>query len=222
MGMLVFVQAPSRQVHLVNALVADVTAAVIPVPVPVIVEAVAIEWVLRGGAKKEVIVDFAEVIAGVTGHLATTNGERVLLAFGHRPVGIPSYVVTRLVAQALNHVYFAEFALVQKLHSLPDVFAGAALEADFNNAVVPACGLDHLSAFPDVMGAGFFHVDMLSGLAGPYREKGMPMIRGGGGDGVDVLVLEDAAEIVFGRGRRALDLLDFLDPVGKEVFVNVT
>ena len=41
LGQLVLAQAPAGQVHLVDALVAEVAVAVVPVPVPVVVEPVA-------------------------------------------------------------------------------------------------------------------------------------------------------------------------------------
>ena len=48
-------EAPARHVHLVHALVADVAVAVIPEPVPVVVEPVLGEFVLRAPAQPQIV-----------------------------------------------------------------------------------------------------------------------------------------------------------------------
>ena len=53
----VLAQPPAGDVHLVDALVADVAVAVVPVPVPLVVEAVRVERPLGRGAEPEVVID---------------------------------------------------------------------------------------------------------------------------------------------------------------------
>ena len=57
LGELVLAQAPAGDVHLVDALVAEVAVAVVPDPVPVVVEPVGVERPLGRGAEPEVVVD---------------------------------------------------------------------------------------------------------------------------------------------------------------------
>ncbi len=72
------------------------------------------------------------------------------------------------------------------------------------------------------MRAGFFNVDVLARLAGPYSDKSMPVVRGGGSDGVDFLVLEDAAKVILGLGSEILVSSDLLDAFGVESLIDVT
>jgi len=70
--------------------------------------------------------------------------------------------------------------------------------------------------------AGFFDKDVLSSLAGPYSDKSVPMVRSSCGDGVDVLVLEDAAKVILGVGREILVIGDLLNTFGEEPLIDVT
>src|SRR5690606_34634690 len=43
---------------------------------------------------------------------------------------------------------------------------------------------------------GLLDIDVLAGLAGPDGRQRMPMVRGGDGDGIDILVVEDGAHVL--------------------------
>ena len=48
------------------------------------------------------------------------------------------------------------------------------------------------------MGDGFSDADILAGLTGPDGYQGMPVIGGGGGDGIDVFIFQHLAQIGIG------------------------
>ena len=66
----------------------------------------------------------------------------------------------------------------------------------WHDPVVLAGGLDHPPAFADVVADRLLDVDVLARLAGPDRGQGVPVVRRGDRDGVDVLVVEDLAEVL--------------------------
>src|SRR4029079_1584433 len=117
--MLLLLQAPARDVELVRPLVAAVSVAVIPMPMPVVVEPVTVERPLRGRAQPQVVVDFRQVLICVGG-LVGVRGERerVLLARLHRAVRIFADRRPRLVAESARHVDVAEAAFVDELDRL--------------------------------------------------------------------------------------------------------
>src|SRR5207248_8192146 len=77
---------PAGDVHLVNALVADVAVAEIPEPVPVVVDEVGVEVLLRRGPGPDVEID-------------------LLRRLRHRP---DADALARLVAQGPRHQQLAE------------------------------------------------------------------------------------------------------------------
>lgn len=219
--MLVFIHSPAGDVELVWSLVADVAAAVIPVPVPVVVKSVAVEGSFGGTAEPEVVVDFLKVVSVVVGHLLAIDGDIEILAVGDGAIRIFSDRVARFEAQTACHIDLADSAVVEEFHCLSDITDGAVMKASGDDTVIPAGGFDHFSAFPDVVRAGLFDKDVLSSLAGPYGGKGVPVVGGGDDDCVNVFVIEGLAQVILGGRRRALDFFKFLDAFGKEVFVNI-
>jgi hypothetical protein len=189
--------------------------------VPIVMEAVAVERPLGSGAEEKIVMNFLKIIGAQMRHVAAAYGKTKILALGDGAVGISADVVSWLVAQALGHIYIPQSSIMEKFHSLLDIAVGAALEADGYNTLVLAGRFNHFATLPDIMGAGLFDVDVLSCLAGPYSEKGVPMVGGSGGDGVDIFIIKDAAKVVLGGGRRALDIPDFPDAFGEEVFVDI-
>jgi len=71
------------------------------------------------------------------------------------------------------------------------------------------------------MRAGFFDVDIFAGLAGPDGHERVPVIGSGDGDGVDVFVFEEPANIDVRFGLRQAHLLDFGDALAGDIFVDV-
>ena len=70
--------------------------------------------------------------------------------------------------------------------------------------------LDALAAFEDVVAARLLDVDVLAGLAGPDGDQRVPVVAGGDGDGVEVLVFQGLADVLDALGRVAALLLDLL------------
>ncbi len=95
-GMLVFVYTPTRDVHLVDALVADVTIARIPEPVPLVMEAIFVKSLIVSRSEPQVVM-YARWDRAVRDHLPA---------------------VTELVAKALRHIDFSESAVVDEFHCL--------------------------------------------------------------------------------------------------------
>ncbi len=107
-------EAPPGDVDLVYTIVARVAGSVVPEPVPVIVEPVAIEWTLGCRPEPEVIVD-------VRGRLAVR----------HTADGTSQLVVNRL-----GHSDFAEFARSHVLNGIGQRLCAARLGAVLNDSVV--------------------------------------------------------------------------------------
>ena len=98
----------------------------------------------------------------------------------------------------------------------------APVEPALDDAVVLAGRLDHGAAFLDGEADGLLDIDVLAGLAGPDGLQSVPVIRRGDGDGVDVLVLNQLAEVDFGFRAVALEFLDLGDAGREKAFVDVT
>src|SRR5262249_53904152 len=194
---LVFIEGPSRDIHLVRPLVAEVSAAVFPKPVPVVVEMILVEGALPGRPQPQIVID----------------------AWRAGAVGLLAYSVARLEAEAARRVKLANAALVQELDRRLNGRVAAALQADRDDAVVLARGLDHLAAFPDVVRRRLLDVDVLACLAGPDSGERVPVVRGGDGDGVHTLVVEDAAQV--GLGLALLFAAEVFQSFGEQPLVHV-
>src|SRR5262249_21949335 len=179
-------------VHLVDALVAQVAVAVVPGPVPVVVQVLALERILRGGTAPQIVID----------------------ALGNRLLAVDlADRAARLVAEAAGDADLAELAGTDVFHRLPHAGHRAALRAGLANLFVLAGRLDDPPAFADVMADRLFHVDVLAGLQGPDGRQGVPVIGRGDGDDIDILVFDHSAQVLLEFGRHALGLLDELDGV---------
>src|SRR5262249_8581599 len=144
LGQFVFAQAPASFVHFVNALVAEVAVAVIPHPVPVVVDGaefggVAVGELVGGRAAPQIVIHrLGRLLRAV--HLADT--------------------LAPLVAQTAGQLDLAEFAFVQEGHRLLQAGAATALGAGLADLVVLAGGLDDAAAFADVVANGLLEVDV--------------------------------------------------------------
>ena len=94
----------------------------------------------------------------------------------------------------------AELAGLEEILDFAKVLGGAVLGADVDHPLVSSSGAEHGLAFTDVVGEGLFDVDILAGLAGEDRRDGVPVVRRGDVNGVDLFFLEDAAEILMDLG----------------------
>jgi hypothetical protein len=100
-----FTEEPAGDVHLVDALVAEVAVAVGPGPVPVVLELCAHERAFRAGAAPEIVVD---------------GFRNRLRAFGLADAG------AALVAEAAREQDLSEIAFLHILHSFSEPFAAGA------------------------------------------------------------------------------------------------
>src|SRR5215475_1021285 len=166
-------QAPAADVHLVNALVADVAIAVVPVPVPVVVKAVGIERARGRGPQPQVIIN------------ALRDGTVLFLADRFAP----------FETKPASHINIAYHALPQLLHGFAQRGGRTAVRAVLDDAVVFACGVDELLAFPITMRTGLFDINVLARLASPDAHQRVPVIRRCDRDGVNRLVFEQLPNV---------------------------
>lgn len=176
-GELFFPEEPTGNINLVNALVTEVTIAVVPNPVPVVVELLAKQIELRGRTAPEVEVDAFGDWLGATD------------LFDGTP---------RFVAGSAAVLEFPERIPFQPFDGGFESAGGTALGSALDNSVIFQRSSCELSSFPNGVGYRFFDVDIFSRLCGPDGGEGVPMIGCSNHYGVDVLALEEAANIAVG------------------------
>ena len=81
--------------------------------------------------------------------------------------------------------------------------------------------LDELAALEGVVRAGFFHVDVFAGLAGPDGHQRVPVIGSGDGDSVDFLVFEELAHVDVGLGLGQVHFFNVADTLTQNSFIDV-
>src|SRR5690348_14581752 len=91
-----------------NALIAEVSATIVPKPVPIVVESLAMDWLLRRRAEPQVVIHS--------------------LGYWHIPRNLAD-ACTRLIAEAAGERHLAYFAGVNVLHRLLAGLRGARLRA---------------------------------------------------------------------------------------------
>ena len=198
-GVFVFVESPSGDVELMDALVAYFAAAIIPEPVPIVVEAVFVEGPLRGRAEPEVVMN----------------------ALRHRGVGIPADRFARFKAKASGHINLADTAVVEEFYGVDYRGDGTVLETCLNDSIIFSGGFEYFPAFPDIVRAGLFDVNVFAGLTGPYCGEGVPMVGRGDSYRIYIFVIKCPAEVIFRRRREILDFADLLYTLCEKIFVNV-
>src|SRR5262249_49362320 len=153
-------------VHLMHALVADVAVAVVPDPVPVVVDGaelpVAVRHLERRRAAPQVVVH---------------RRGRLLLSLDQADAA------ARLVAQGAGDEQLAQFAGAGRGGQPGPRAAAAALGAVLDDAIVLAGDLDGDPPLVDVVAARLLDVDVLTGLAGPDGHQGVPVVGRSDGDG---------------------------------------
>jgi hypothetical protein len=130
--------------------------------------------------------------------------------------------IAAFVAQAAGDGAAAEAAGANELDRLADAGVAANLGAGLADLVVMPRRFDEAPAFPDVVAHRFFDVDVLAGLHCPDRGERMPVVRRGDSDGVDFLVVHDAAQVLHdGRGGAALSLGRTRDGAGGDGGIDI-
>jgi len=142
-------------------------------------------------------------------------------AFWDGAVRVAADRVARFKAEAAGHINLAETALVEEFYGVSDGGDGAVLETGLNDTIVFGGGFEHFPAFPDIVRAGLFDVDVFAGLTGPYRGNGVPVVGRGEDSRIYVFVIKRSAKVILGRGRKLLNFGYFFYAVCEEVFVDV-
>ena len=109
--------------------------------------------------------------------------------------------------------HLADRARLHQLGELGIELRRPPLRAHLHDPVVPPGRLDHPPAFADREREGLLDVDILARVARHDRLDGMPVVGRGDDHRVDVLLVEDAAEILVPLDRAA----EFRQPRGDSV-----
>ena len=170
-------EKPPGDVHLMDSLVAEIAVAVIPEPMPVVVKALSLNRGHRRRAAPQIVINVGwRLLRGID--LADARAG--------------------FVTQAAGEDDSAEVTGANPLDGLLDREAGAALGAGLNDSLVFARGFDQLVAFPDFMADGLFHIDIFARLHGPEGGQGVPVVRRGNGNSVDVVLLQQLPDVAEG------------------------
>ena len=121
-----------------------------------------------------------------------------------------------------RHVQIAYATVVQERNGLAHVCGRTVVKADLHTLTILAPCFDHFAAFPDVVGGGFFHVNVFACLARPDGRQRVPVIRGDNGDGVNLLVFQKYAQVPVGRRLCSGLVLDKLQSGREQRLVGVT
>ena len=193
-------EPPAGDIHLVDALVADVTVAVVPVPVPVVVEPVPVEGPLGRRPEPEVVVN--------------AGRHRLILEVADR--------VAPLVAEPFGHVDLSEGAAAEALDGALAAGIAPLLHAVLDDHFVLPGGLDELLAFEKVVAHGLLDGHVLAGLHRPDSRQRVPVVGRHHRDRVDVLVFEKRPHVGESFGRApSLVRETLLDHPRKQVLVDV-
>ena len=102
-----------------------------------------------------------------------------------------------IVVPALGEIGSADQASVDLVDDLDGVRRRALLGAHLHQLAVFLLRFDQKRALARVVAAGFFNVDVLSGLKSEDGHRRMPVIGRGDRDGVNILALENLAKILL-------------------------
>ena len=193
-------EAPARDVNFMDRLIAALTVARVPDPVPVVVETIFGEWLQR----------------------RRTGPQIVVHARGHglwRRVtdGLPP-----LVAKRARQIDVAERSTLHLLNGLNHAGIRARLAAVLADAVVLLHRAHQLTPFKPVVRAGFFDIDIFASLACPYAHERMPVVGRGDRDRVNIFVLEQLADVGVALRLGLAKLLHVAQAVGQDALVYIT
>src|SRR5262249_31468710 len=158
----------------------------IPEPMPVVMDQVAVVRLFRGRPEPDVEIEVGRRL-------------RVLLL-----ADAPS----RLAAVALRDEQLAVLAGLHRRDLARPARAAPLLRAVLDDPLVLLCRLDHFPTLGDQMGHRLLDVRVLAGLAGPDTDERVPVVRGGDGDRVQLLVVEGLADVGDALRGNAVLLLD--------------
>ena len=185
------------------------------------------EQVAQQAGAIRVILAPAEIVVGVEAVagldlLAEPHLPVDVFGLGPRGDGVVPLAV-RIIAHvaALAHDDGADFACADPLGGLVPLAVGAALRSDLEQFACALAGVVDFEGFAEVAGHRFLDIDMLAGVHGLAANLGVPVVDSGAEDDVDVLALEDTAEVFVAVGFDVGLLLDLGDVVVDAVLGNV-
>jgi hypothetical protein len=100
--------------------------------------------------------------------------------------------------------------------------AAATLSSHLNDPVILARRVAHELALVDGLRQGLFDVNVFARLAGQDHGDGMPVIRSGNNQPVDVLVFQNAAVVFFETGVCALGFGQLCASLAQDGIVDIT
>ena len=159
----------------VNAPVPHFAGAGVPVPVPIVLEFIAINREIRRRAEPKIFVDvFREL---------------------HRRRAFADRVARAVMIDASGENFAERFFFVQELFDFRLHFVAALLHPDLADALVFAGGGDGLAAFPNRVRKRFFDVNVFPGFHRPNGAEAVPMVASRDDDRVDIFIVEEGARV---------------------------
>jgi hypothetical protein len=110
---------------------------------------------------------------------------------------------------------------VEEFYCVDDSGNGTVLEACLNYSIILVGGFEHFSTFPDIVRTGFFDVNVLAGLTGPYSGEGVPVVGRGNNYRIYIFVVERSSKVIIGGWSKLLNFADFLYAFREKIFVGV-
>ena len=186
-GQRILIERPAGDVHLMNTLIAQIAAAVVPEPVPIVVKLPTFDRPLRCGAEPEVVIHRG------WGHLRSIDF---------------SDAVARFVAEPSRQGHLAQFAGMNVFHRVPARLMRTRLRSCLADTIEFAGDLDGATPLRNIVADGLLDIDILAVLHGPDRCQRVPMVGSGDGDGVDLFHREQIANILYRFGPGLALLFD--------------
>ena len=162
-------ESPSCEINVMDTVVGDVSGSIVPEPMPVVMPAIGGECVEGGGSKPFVVVD----------------------AFGRGCGFRASDGSTQLVVDGFRDADLAELPVAHELDAGEVAVAAPTLRSVLNDFAVAFRGSFEVEAFGDGVAAGLLDVDVFASFECCCGDGGVPVIRGGDADRVDVGVAQD-------------------------------
>ena len=185
------------------------------------------EQVTQQAGAVRVILAPAEIVVGVEAVagldlLAEPHLPVDVFGLGPRGDGVVPLAV-RIIAHvaALAHDDGADLACADPLGGLVPFAVGAALRSHLEQFTGALAGVVDFEGFAEVASHRFLDINMLAGIHGLTADLGVPVVDSGAEDDVDVLALEDTAEVFVAVGFDVGLLLDLGDVVVDTVLGNV-
>ena len=186
-GGIIDTESPAAEVDGVDPVISEFAIAVMPDPVPVVMQSIG----RKGLSRRRALPEFVIHMWG--------NWSRSALADSAAGGGVPASTV----------VDISDRFVFQQLNSFAGGGTAAALITHLHAPLLCSGCLDQQFAFVRIVAAGFFNVGVLTGIAGHDAGRGMPVIRRCANQCVHFRIIQNFAEIgdclnrglQFGRER---------------------